>query len=253
MGIGDEIMATGQARSAGATATRKAVVLDRLGRTRWHPAFDRVPFLSRTADGADLSILNGPGARPYVDYARTTKQRWSYTDWTCSRGVIPDLAWQGRGADRSPTVLIEPTIKPTASPNKQWGLDRWAKLVHLCRGSVVFIQCGPDPRAAIDGVRFIQTADFRAAATVLSRCDAAVLPEGGLHHAAAAIGVPAVVLFGAMTRPANTGYPHPHINLSVDDPDAAGWRIPHPACAAAWERIPPPVAADALDRLLFPN
>ena len=252
MGIGDEIMAIGQARAAGATPDRRAVVLDRSGFARWHPQFNGVPFLAKSADGADLSVLNGPGARPYVDYARTTSDRWAYTEWSASVGVIPGIRWVGGRRGDAPTVLIEPTIKPNASPNKQWGRARWEKLVALCGRSVLFLQCGADPREAIDGVRFCQTRAFAAAVKVMARCDAAILPEGGLHHAAAAIGSPAVVLFGAMTRPQNTGYPA-HLNLAVDDPEATGWRIPHPACSAAWAAITPSVVADSLDRILNPN
>ena len=42
--------------------------------------------------------------------------------------------------------------------------------------------------------------------TVLSRARSALIPEGGLHHGAAALGVPAVVLFGGFIPPAVTGY-----------------------------------------------
>ena len=59
---------------------------------------------------------------------------------------------------------------------------------------------------------------------MLSGARAAVLHEGGLHHAAAALGMPAVVLFGGMISPRNTGY-DVHVNLAIDDPEALGWRI----------------------------
>ena len=45
------------------------------------------------------------------------------------------------------------------------------------------------------------------------------------------------VLFGGMTSPRNTGYDSAMSTLAVDDPEALGWRIPHPACTAAWEKI----------------
>ena len=49
----------------------------------------------------------------------------------------------------------------------------------------------------------------------LSGAKLAVLPEGGLHHGAAALGVKAVVLFGGFIPPEVTGYPQcGHINLT---------------------------------------
>ena len=39
-----------------------------------------------------------------------------------------------------------------------------------------------------------------------------MLPEGGLHHAAAALGTPTIVIFGGFISPRQTGYPH-QVNL----------------------------------------
>src|SRR5262249_3229320 len=49
-------------------------------------------------------------------------------------------------------------------------------------------------------------ATFRDALCVLSLARLYIGPEGGLHHAAAALGVPAVVIFGGFNSPKATGY-----------------------------------------------
>jgi ADP-heptose:LPS heptosyltransferase len=46
----------------------------------------------------------------------------------------------------------------------------------------------------------------------LSRAIGYLGPEGGMHHASAAVGVPAVVIFGGYISPKVTGY-EGHINL----------------------------------------
>lgn len=235
MGWGDEIMASGQAVAAGCTAARPAVILDRHGQPRRHPCWqgNRRIAARRTADA--VSIVNGSGCRPYVDYARSTPERWAYTAWRCTPGELPWVRPDARGRGR---VLIEPHIKPNASPNKQWGWQRWQALVDAAPG-LPWAQMAPAGAPVLAGVEAIRTADFPAAAGVLATARAAVLPEGGLHHAAAALQVPAVVLFGGMTSPRNTGY-GPETgqrSLAVDSPAALGWRVPHPACDAAWDRI----------------
>ena len=80
------------------------------------------------------------------------------------------------------------------------------------RAHPYWVQLGAGGIRVLEGVRPIETADFRAACAALAGARAAVLPEGGLHHAAAALDIPAVVIFGAMTSPANTGYAS-HVNL----------------------------------------
>jgi ADP-heptose:LPS heptosyltransferase len=81
----------------------------------------------------------------------------------------------------------------------------------------------------------IKTKSFRQACAVLERARLAILPEGGLHHAAAAFGTAAIVIFGGYISPAQTGYAH-HVNLfSGGTPCGRRKRCPH--CAEAMGRI----------------
>ena len=89
------------------------------------------------------------------------------------------------------------------------------------------------------------------ACTALSGAAAAVLPEGGLHHAAAALGMPAVVIFGGMTSPANTGYDG-HVNLfdPAGGESPCGQRVACAHCRAAMAAIRPDVVAYHLQHIL---
>ncbi len=250
MGYGDEIMAAGEARRRqGAGDARPVAVLDRHGRPRRHPLWagnPRIATPEAVARGLPVqTIVNGPGCRPYIDYGRTTATCWAYTDWRTTPGELYGIE------ARKPQdyVIVEPHIKAKASPNKDWGWARWQDLAR--RLDLDWVQLGPPGTRLLDGVRHIETASFLAACRALTGARAAVLPEGGLHHAAAALGVPAVVIFGAMTSPANTGYDgHANIFDAMGGASPCGMRVPCGHCARAMARIAPPTVATYLEQLL---
>ena len=263
-------MAAGEARRLQQAGDARAVaVLDRCGRPRWHPLWDDNPRLARpeaVARGlAVRTITNGPGCRPYVDYARmgaefgalfpgrlfTTKLcdprlPWRYTAWRASPGELFQVPRREPGN----YVVIEPHIKAGASPNKDWGWARWQALLRR-RRDLDWVQLGAGGMRIVDGARYVATTDFRAACAVLAGARAAVLPEGGLHHAAAALNVSAVVIFGGMTSPANTGYDG-HVNLfePMGGESPCGQRVTCDHCAQAMAAIAPETVADHLERIL---
>jgi len=267
VGWGDEIMAAGQARALQERDPRKVAVMDAAGRVRWHPAWQGNPRIAtpRAAGHGDVQRLkNGPGCRPYVDYERmrcefarvypgrpfTTKVLvsrlpWRFTDWRVEPGEI----YARRAPRRGDVVVVEPHLKSGASPNKQWGWARWQDLVS--RMDVAWVQLGPPGTRLLNGVRHVPTATFLEACSVMSGARAAVLPEGGLHHAAAALGVRAVVIFGGRSSPANLGYDG-HVNLfdpsNGESPCGQSAACAH--CARAMARIAPADVAQYLEALL---
>ena len=267
MGWGDEIMAAGQARAMQRTDSRKVAVTDVAGRVRWHPVWRGNPRIAtlNEAEREDIQRLtNGPGCRPYVDYARmrrefarvypgrpfttkTTDARlpWRFTDWRVERGEI----YVRKAAPRGEAVIVEPHIKAGASPNKQWGWSRWQELVS--RLDVPWVQLGPPGVRILDGVRHVPTMTFLDACAVLSGARGAVLPEGGLHHAAAALGIPAVVIFGGRSSPANLGY-EGHVNLfdPANGRSPCGQAVACAHCARAMAGIAPADVAQHLENLL---
>ena len=227
MGLGDEIMVTGICRRIG----RKVLVLDRNKQPRWNHLWRGNEFIARPGDEYDEIIQNGGSCRPYIDYKRTTKDRWFYTGWRAIPGYLPWVKPDKRGEGR---IFLEPSIKAGASPNKQWGWENWQALAKLGK----FSQIGPRHTKWLQGVERVVTQSFDEAVNVLATSDGAILPEGGLHHACAAIGIPAVVLFGAMTSPKNTGYDI-HTNIWIDDKEALGGLKLNDRCQKAWSQITP--------------
>jgi hypothetical protein len=280
MGFGDEIMAAGEALRAQLrdppslyelprTGPRPVAILDRRGGARWHAVWEGNPRIARpeqVAAGLDVQhIVNGPGCRPYL--LSESRERYVFNaDFRAQPGEIylndAELAF---AAGYAGGVVVEPFIKSTASPNKNWGWARWQALVRLGlrrRPDLEWWQLGhdgPGPGTRwLEGVRPIVTAQgpggFRQACAVLAKAEAAVLPEGGLHHAAAALGVPAVVIFGGFIAPAITGYGG-HINLAAPHAGLAprqscGLRLPCRGCAETMAAVTPEEVAANLEALL---
>lgn len=148
-------------------------------------------------------MVNGPGVRPYI--AGKTKDHWMWQRWDIQPGEIyltPEekafaTPWAGM-------VMVEPHTK-VRNGNKAWPWTRWQSFVSATP-DVCFVQAGPDGTRWLEGVTRVRTNDFRLACSVLAASKAFVGCEGALHHAAAALDVPAIVLWSEFIAPEFTGY-----------------------------------------------
>ena len=264
MGFGDEIMATAAARRLKQAEPRAAIVIGDGAREVWRDETEQIfagnPHVSRLAQiaaGARIVWLrNYYGHRPYLDYQRGEPgRRQAFAPYRAAVGELFFTADEraaaaavvaGARRDSRPLLAIEPHV--AFGPNKDWGLANWQALVDALRGEVVFLQpnYGKPLLSGVHGV----AASFRGFAVVLEQCDAHVGPEGGLHHAAAAVGCPAVVLFGGRIAPAMTGYPG-HENLYVEGPGSpCGMVAPCAHCRACFAAIGVEMVIAALRRRL---
>lgn len=236
MGWGDEIIVTGTVRRMQEQDGRRVRVLDARGRPRWSAIWEHNPRIAPPGWRRDgPTVVDGPGRRPYI--VKETRRQWVWRDWICPVGEIV-LSARERHLARAHAgrVVLEPNLMAKASPNKDWGWARWTQLAGRlqARGHEV-TQLGPRGIRLLPGARHVETADFREACAVLSGAHLAVLPEGGLHHAAAALGVPSIVLFGGFISPRQTGYPHQLSLFRGGEP--CGMRVPCAHCAAAMKAI----------------
>jgi len=123
-------------------------------------------------------------------------------------------------------IVIEPNVdrRKAATQNKDWGFDRYQEIASrlLKAGHQVGQFAFGDYRLA--GVRQIPTLGFRYACVALKKAKLLIGPEGGLHHAAAAVGTPAVVLFGGFVPPEVTGY-DTHTNLTGGVDACGSWKL----------------------------
>lgn len=270
MGYGDALMASAEARQMLDRVPGVPVAIGDGNRLIGSPVFDNNPRLAsaqQLADGTPVQWLHNYGHhRPYhqpTDHShkKDKSQPWLFTGWRV-RDVGPgELYFTAAELDQEreslrmippgPFIVIEPTVKRAASPNKQWGFENYAAVAKtLAANGVRLVQLGPSDVAFVPGVDRLITGTFRQACAILARAALYVGNEGGLHHAAAALGVPAVVIFGGFTSPWNTGY-HGHVNFYADHPmSPCGERLPCDHCRICMDSIRPAAVAEAALTLL---
>lgn len=241
-------MVTGHVREMQLRDPRK-VRLD-YGKRLWNAVFDHNPRIAGQNEKGDFQVYQPRvgGLRPYC--SGKSPDRWVWKPYTPLVGEIylqPDeIAF---AEQFTPDIVIEPNLKQGASPNKQWGIARWAALVDLMRAAGMRpVQLGPIDTRRVRGADFIETSSFRRACAVLARARGAVLHEGGMHHAAAAVGVRAVVIYGGYISPKQTGY-EMHANL-FSGGKPCGMRIACNHCARSMEKITPQMVMDELRKIL---
>jgi ADP-heptose:LPS heptosyltransferase len=241
-------MVTGHIREMQLRDPRK-VRLD-YGKRLWHEVFDYNPRIARPEESGDFQIYRPRenGMRPYC--TGKTVDRWMWTDYKPHVGELylqqDELAYSSH---LKPDIVIEPNLKGRASPNKDWGRDRWVRLILMMHAAGLRpVQLGQAGTRRLPNAAFIETSSFRLACAVLSRARAAVLHEGGLHHAAAALGVRSVVIYGGYISPNQTGYDM-HRNLFTGG-KPCGMRIPCRHCHRAMSAITPEMVLAELQTLL---
>lgn len=221
VGAGDNLMATGMARGAKVRGKRiafgngKQILWDKHSPIVFQGNDNIAPPGSETAD--DLEWV--PFYKGHRIYNTHERGRWIWNyDFRATPGEVflsGSEKWladtHGKGF-----IVVEPNVPEwkTVAPNKKWPRDRYEAVARILKGSGHDVVQFKYPQAKlIPGVRVIRTETFRAAVAALANAALYIGPEGGLHHAAAAVGVPAVVLFGGFIPPQVTGY-DTHTNLT---------------------------------------
>ena len=253
MGYGDALLVSGHARLAQQKDPRKILVLHQR-KPAWSDVWEHNPRIVRWGTPGDFQLLYGrsleTNMRPY--HLAKTARRWHYNlDFRPEVGELYFSEEELQFASRfEPYVIIEPNIKPGASPNKDWGWDRWHRFSELARNEgIKLFQLGMFAARRLANTTFIETKSFRLGCAVLSRAKAFVGSEGGLHHAAAALNIPGVVIFGGFTPVELTGY-QMHRNLGVSLGNACGMRLPCSHCHREMAKIPPERVIEQLKEVM---
>lgn len=264
MGWGDEVLVTGEARKLheGDPKRRKVKIYGRGNMPRWSPVWEGNPIILKPHQSErHLRLVNGPGHRPYIDYDRmmaefqkfypgrpfTTKKKhpdlpYRFTDHRCTRG---ELHFVERG--KPEYVVIEPHNK-TLNPNRNWGWARWQQVVDTLP-DVPWMQINPNGAKILRGVRHIPAPSFMDACRRLAGAMLYVGPEGGLYHAAAAMGVRSVAIFGGFVSPDNQGYDD-CVNIYIREGSPCGQRVPCRHCQKALMQIEPRVVIKSIRKML---
>tara|TARA_Y100000310_G_scaffold160700_1_gene160540 strand:- start:5081 stop:6025 length:945 start_codon:yes stop_codon:yes gene_type:complete len=188
-------------------------------------------------------IPDFPGQRSSIDYEKSDYEepeegkarrstpgqiirfQWN-KEWSAPKGEIYFTVDEKSAASEIamrlpyPYFVIEPNVadKPWFN-HKGWPFDRWQDVVDAFPG-VTFIQF--NGQRVLRGVHQLITPTFRQAMGVLSGAGAFLGTDGGLHHAAAALDVPAIVLWGHYSSPQVFGY-NDQVNLRHEDGLGCGY------------------------------
>lgn len=211
MGLGDEIMALGRAEQIFQETGQPVKICRWGGYAREHDAWKGNPAV---CSEASQEIYDCAGFRGYI-------KKWQ------GRRAVYDLTYRPRAGKiwltdeekafcqiEGDFVVIAPTVKANASPNKDWGVQNWEAVI---KGFPVPVYqlLEKETDQPIKGAIGLFTPHFRLAAAVIAKARLVLCNEGGSHHMAASMGVPAVVIFGSFVPPFVTGYPF-HVNISVE-------------------------------------
>lgn len=210
MGLGDEIMALGRAETIFEQTQRPVAICSDIQRPRFHDCWVGNPAWNPQSS---VKILDGNGCRPYTKYWLHRKAVFNL-DYRARAGkiylrpedfkLVPDCGEY---------AVISPHVKRDGSPNKDWGAERWEKVIE--NFPIPVYQCLFDKTSPIKGAIGIRTPNYRQAAAIISKSRMVMTNEGGAHHMAASFGVPAVVIFGSFIPPSVTGYDF-HENIAVE-------------------------------------
>lgn len=256
MGLGDDIMATAyiDAISHQHPKAKFAFGSHEKGINHWSEVFWHHPKLAHPgaiypSNTTVVFIDNYPGHRPSIDYSLTTAEAFKFrSEYRAVKGKLHFSMLERIGARyiahvqlAGQSVFIEPNVKGTISAdNKAWFWDRWQAVVNEMP-DVNWVQLGKSAGATrrLDNCEFIQTPTFREACAIMQaeRNGIFVGTDGGLHHAAAAFGMKAVVLWGGYSSASNFGY-EDHVNIqSIDALTPCGRLAKCEHCERAMQRI----------------
>lgn len=236
MGIGDWILATAEAKALNEKHGIPVVFAHpKTGAPYWSEVFRGNPRILKDPRNGQKCVVvrgHGGGKRPYHNGYDGERFHWN-KDYKAVPGELFLSAEEKKGGIPG-AVLIEPHTKEGASSrNKAWPFERWQEVVDKI--ALPWVQLGNAESKTLNGVQRVVTRSFRDALPYVNQCSLLVTTDGALHHAAAALGKPAVVLWGGLAPPSMLGYDF-HKNIC----HASAWcgmNRPCDHCKSAMEKI----------------
>ena len=246
MGYGDEIMATAQAREVHRATGYKTFFGE------WTKIWLNNPYIAKNHSKA-VQVRNMTGDRPYV-LNQTPDTVIFNPNFRAVPGELYFTEDEQKAAKAAckglhDFIILEPNTKDTFSKgNKKWSWGRWQQLADRLREDYTVAQFDYGERM-LDGVKQIKAKTFRTGCACLELCDLFIGSEGGLHHACAALGTKAVVLWSGYSHPLQLGYAD-HFNLRADNSPPCGKKVACNHCKDMMERITVEQVEEAVSTLL---
>ena len=127
-------------------------------------------------------------------------------------------------------ITIEPHSKTSYSLNRQYPLDKWQLIIDCLQQDIPIVQIGGPGSTVLDGVIDLTgKTSFREAAGIIGASLLFLSNEGGLAHAATAVGTKAAIILGGYTSSEMVTYPS-NININVSTHGVCGMKAPCSKC-----------------------
>jgi hypothetical protein len=202
MGLGDWLMASGDAKEANERTGKKVKLGDGV-RMSWDgQVFANNPRMASNSDTDVVWVKNYQGHRPYLKGSKDGRLLFN-DDYKPRVGEVYFNQLEKKNIDKidKDYIVVEPNIKRlyAHTVNKAW--HGWEQLF---KHDLPWLQLGDISVKRY--TKWKETTTFRDALKVLSKAKLFVGTDGGLHHAAAALGIPSVVIWTGFTSPRHLGY-----------------------------------------------
>jgi ADP-heptose:LPS heptosyltransferase len=244
MGYGDEIIGSGLARGARARGFRVAFGDGvKIHWSSWCPEiFYNNPNVASpgSENSKDLIWVHHYKGKRKYNKLENGKWVWNY-DFRPARGefFFDEAEINIIKSFKPGFVVIEPNVpwQKEVAQNKDWGEGKYEEVARrlMLQGVKVIQFKHKNSRRMIKSASIVELPKFRHVIAALSQASLYIGPEGGMHHAAAAVAVPAVVIFGGFIPPEVTGYDF-HVNLT-GGVKACGNIMPCAHCRLAMNKI----------------
>lgn len=239
-------MASAWARRAKEEQPDKDVFIGPQGKPEWSTVFENNPNISREFTGQpSVWVPHYTGNRPYIKGVTATHIIYHEDHRPEPGDIFLTDEEKDRFKDYSGCVLIEPHIKGSFSGNKAWVWNRWQEVAN----AIPCVQMNERHKRSLQNVTRVHTGDFRQALAMIYQAKLVITTDGALHHAAAALGKPAVVLWGSRTHPKVLGYDS-HVNLYTGQGESCGAMIECRHCIDGMKRITSEMVIEAARSIL---
>jgi hypothetical protein len=202
MGLGDWLMASGDAKEANERTGKKVKIGDGSRMFTDIQIFSNNPRMAFKDDTDVVWVNNYPSSRPYLKGTHKGKLLFN-DDYKPRVGEIYFSEQEQEVIDKiqGNYIVVEPNVKKIFihTVNKAW--HGWDELL---KHDLPWIQLGDN--STDKKTKWVETPTFRDALALLSKAKLFVGTDGGLHHAAAALGIPSVVIWTGFTSPRHLGY-----------------------------------------------
>jgi ADP-heptose:LPS heptosyltransferase len=130
-------------------------------------------------------------------------------------------------------VTLQASSGAFGGGRKLWPAEHWAQLVRLLRrrGASVLQLGATDEKRIAGAVPLLGEQDIRRSIAIVGEADIHVGTVSSLMHGSAAVGTPAVIIYGGFERSSAHGYPSVHpIESSISCAPCARAGVRMPAC-----------------------